>query len=80
MGLAGLSPGQPKDLANDVNFWKTAMPHLPSPTVKWVFSHTYGRQLSQHMGLGTSLDLEGKGLTCSVWEHGVVMSLSCVST
>lgn len=41
MGLVGQSPRQPKDLANDVNFWKIAMPHLPSPAIKCMFSHTY---------------------------------------
>lgn len=41
MGLVGQSPGQPKDLANDVNFWKIATPRLPSPAIKCMFSHTY---------------------------------------
>lgn len=41
MGLVGQYPGKPKDLARDVNFWKIAMPCLPSPTIKCMFSHTY---------------------------------------
>lgn len=64
--LGGQSLVQPKDLANDVNFWKTAMPHLPFPSVKWVFSHTYWRQLSQHMRLAWPLTWKGKRPMCNV--------------